>query len=801
MKKIIIFLCAVISAEFATAQIQIESNPNLKKELKKESRLSKSRNSISSESQGTGFQMIQQGQYEEAIQYYREKIANTPAPTSRKNRFSDPFPYYFMGICYSALNNIDSAKTYFNKTLEIDPKFSDVFNEMGLLYLKNGKLNLAKAFFKKYNNTNNNSIVALNNLAYSNILSGNLQQAKYYYKKVASINPRYKNVYCVLGNIYYSENNKDSSLYYFNEAVSATPAYPLVYYYRGMYYLEENELDLAYEDFLRINKLDSTILQNHMFLAYIDIERGNHKKAVSRLYHALRTTYKLNKQEHIKTYQQAEIIELLNVIRQEKLSTSDENLNKKILQKIIMGNADRSKSISSSFSLFPPSSTLGQRFYVYFLHATEELSEKMKELDKLLSMQPNLYTANFLKGKFLFDQENYQEALPYLNRTLESCPTFAKAHYKKGVAHFHLDENKAAIQAIDSAIYYYDNKEDYFINRGRAKYDLNRNREALKDYQKALAINPQSDWALNNEGIVYRILGKLDSARQSLDKAIEIDPEYSMPYYNRGKVYKEKKDYQKAIADFTSTIKLNSDYSWAYKHRADCYVNTEQYQKALSDYAKCLEFDPDWTEVFIIRSIVWRLIDKTDAAISELKTALNLDPNNLKALAYLADIYNIKKNYPKTIELLKKIEKTNNLKGPDCYNMGYAYLKVKKYDKSVKYLRMAINMMPDYMYSYGNLGWVFYLKNDFKKCIKYSKKAINLDSTAYFAMYNHALSTLRLGKIDKARKLYRKYVAVNLKEEEDIYHAAISDLKDLIEKDIKAREAKYILDNILTSKQ
>ena len=152
MKKIIIFLCAVISAEFATAQIQIESNPNLKKELKKESRLSKSRNSISSESQGTGFQMIQQGQYEEAIQYYREKIANTPAPTSRKNRFSDPFPYYFMGICYSALNNIDSAKTYFNKTLEIDPKFSDVFNEMGLLYLKNGKLNLAKAFFKKYNN-------------------------------------------------------------------------------------------------------------------------------------------------------------------------------------------------------------------------------------------------------------------------------------------------------------------------------------------------------------------------------------------------------------------------------------------------------------------------------------------------------------------------------------------------------------------------------------------------------------------------------------------------------------------------
>jgi len=42
---------------------------------------------------------------------------------------------------------------------------------------------------------------------------------------------------------------------------------------------------------------------------------------------------------------------------------------------------------------------------------------------------------------------------------------------------------------------------------------------------------------------------------------------------------------------------------------------------------------------------------------------------------------------------------------------------------------------------------------------------------------------------------------MNLKEEDKIHHAARSDLEDLIKKDIKASEAKYILENIITSKQ
>jgi tetratricopeptide (TPR) repeat protein len=85
---------------------------------------------------------------------------------------------------------------------------------------------------------------------------------------------------------------------------------------------------------------------------------------------------------------------------------------------------------------------------------------------------------------------------------------------------------------------------------------------------------------------------------------------------------------------------------------------------------------------------------------------------------------------------------------------------------------------------------------DFEKCIVYSKRAIKINDEAYYAKFNIALATLRKGKITKANELYKQYYSDSINDIDKI-EAAISDLKDLIEKNIMVEESKFIIENIL----
>jgi tetratricopeptide (TPR) repeat protein len=96
----------------------------------------------------------------------------------------------------------------------------------------------------------------------------------------------------------------------------------------------------------------------------------------------------------------------------------------------------------------------------------------------------------------------------------------------------------------------------------------------------------------------------------------------------------------------------------------------------------------------------------------------------------------------------------------------------------------------------GNLGWIFYCENEFKKCIRYSNMAIALDSNAYYAMFNIALATLRLGKFEESKNLYKNYFDLSNKHKIEVHQGAIDDLNNLIKKNIKADEANFIINNI-----
>jgi len=63
-------------------------------------------------------------------------------------------------------------------------------------------------------------------------------------------------------------------------------------------------------------------------------------------------------------------------------------------------------------------------------------------------------------------------------------------------------------------------------------------------------------------------------------------------------------------------------------------------------------------------------------------------------------------------------------------------------------------------------------------------------------MFNIAISTLRMGKYDESIELYKKYIAFSKSQVKENLDGAMSDLKDLIKKNIMVKESTFILENL-----
>ncbi len=80
------------------------------------------------------------------------KLQQARRHMERYNSFwpTDPDGYYIMGKTYLMENQRVDAEKFFQKALEIDPKFADAHRDLGMLYLKNKQNDKAKNEFKLY---------------------------------------------------------------------------------------------------------------------------------------------------------------------------------------------------------------------------------------------------------------------------------------------------------------------------------------------------------------------------------------------------------------------------------------------------------------------------------------------------------------------------------------------------------------------------------------------------------------------------------------------------------------------------
>ena len=133
---------------------------------------------------------------------------------------------------------------------------------------------------------------------------------------------------------------------------------------------------------------------------------------------------------------------------------------------------------------------------------------------------------------------------------------------------------------------------------------------------------------------------------------------------------------------------------------ASFYRNSEKYERAIEYYSKILDSVDEnskiRSEILYRRGSCYERLGKYKKADKDLLQSLEINQDDAYVLNYLAYSW-LERNY-KIDKAIEMLETAYSLEGNDPYiidSIGWAYYLVKDYSKAEKFLKRAVELMPD----------------------------------------------------------------------------------------------------------
>jgi tetratricopeptide (TPR) repeat protein len=388
------------------------------------------------------------------------------------------------------------------------------------------------------------------------------------------------------------------------------------------------------------------------------------------------------------------------------------------------------------------------------------------------------------RGKELLDQHEYEPAIQALTEASQASPNEPLPHAYRALAQALRGKLPEAREDCDKAL---------TLNKGLAEAVAVRARvhalgkepdAALAEAMEAVRLDGKSALVLTCRAFVHWRMGNLDQALRDAEKAVGLDAKLALAYDDRGQIWLAKKDPAKAVADFSKALEIAPKFAAAYTHRGNAYRAGKKGEDAKADYSKALALDKkDGATTYLNQGIASLQDKQYDDAIKQLSEAVKLDPDSPSAYNELGRAYAGRKDFGKAIESFNEaLARDPDL--ADAYqNRGFAYLdsgnsakaiadftrlgklagdnaalrayayralgdvyaQQRSYDKAIEALTAAIDVDPDYAWSWATRGLMYMAKNMPAQAVKDYTRAINLIPrwAIYYQNRGSAYATLK----------------------------------------------------------
>ena len=363
---------------------------------------------------------------------------------------------------------------------------------------------------------------------------------------------------------------------------------------------------------------------------------------------------------------------------------------------------------------------------------------------------------------------------------LVSCATIPQAQVpslQEGIKQLQ-NENYAAAQTTFNAIAKSDPKNGtiyYYI--GEVSYLTDAPAEAEKAYKKGLTINPQCAECKVGLGKLMLDQGKTVEAEEFFQSASRLDKKNPDIFAKIGEAYlsNKKPNGNKAVEYLSIARDMNPSVAKYWALLGDAYELTGEHGEAMTCYETAIKKDPTISSAYISMARIWTKAKQDSLAIPLLEKAIELSPNDAQPYKYLIELYIKNGKYAKVTPLLDKYV---SLSGDDVDAkvrlVKFLTFQAKDYDRAILEGEKLLETNPEQYTLHRWLAWAYAEKGDFQHSYDHSQQLFEElgkkeDRAVFPSDYDyHAKAAFKLGKIDEAAHIYRKYLELDSTRSQEI---------------------------------
>lgn len=228
-----------------------------------------------------GFQFFINGEYKEAIQFYKEATEKSPDDAEAWNGLGhcyvgldrpgeaiaaykevirtnpeDAAARYNLAAYYKQLGRFEDAIESYRQSVRIDPDHGPAYFEMGIVYGELNKLSDSKAAFKEVIRINPRHVPSHYYIGYTCARLGQKEEAIEAYKKALEIDPEHVPSLFNLGRIYGQMGRVEEESAAYRQTLRIAPDFAPAHYQMGVIYLNSGRRAAALEEYKILKGLD-----------------------------------------------------------------------------------------------------------------------------------------------------------------------------------------------------------------------------------------------------------------------------------------------------------------------------------------------------------------------------------------------------------------------------------------------------------------------------------------------------------------------------------------------------------------
>ena len=425
--------------------------------------------------------------------------------------------YFNRGNSKIFLKDYASAIVYFDKGIEINPKFAKAYYQRGLAKKKYQESKGSLAEFTRFSESK-------------------FEDTGVFDKSILSM--------------VYTFKNSSEAIADFDKAIEINPGFAKAYYSRGLaknYYHNHAGVII---DFARSTEIDSEFAEAYekegIAMGYnikdFDGVISDFDKAIeidprfAEAYYS-RGLAKNHRQIQIGTV-------FVNKKRKAiELTTTDDNVELSINEHLkdclgAISDFDKAIEIDPEYAEAYYCRGLAKNYFMDYLSAIKDFKEQLSNDSR------NMDTDNSRDIAMYYQLKDYSGAIADFDMAIKINPKHAKAYYNRGLVKNYFQDH---LEEIDNFSRTKELCTEFTESNSSTKLVMNfRSRNysgAIADFDKAIEINPRFAKAYYRRGIVKNYYQDRTGALKDFNKAIEVNPGYAEAYHKRG-ILKEILDHK-----------------------------------------------------------------------------------------------------------------------------------------------------------------------------------------------------------------------------------------------------------------